>query len=79
MCDKRMYHLMCYISPTLAVKQYVWVGDNPNVLLLAWYADADFPGCRWTLRSTSGYVMAVSGPPTTFPLSAVKEAVERCP
>ncbi len=37
---------------------------------MALYADADFAGCRWTRRSTSGYFMALSGPNTNFPLSA---------
>ncbi len=54
-CDRRVHRLICYISATLDVKQYGWVGDGPNDLLLALYADADFAGCCWTRRSTSGY------------------------
>ena len=47
-----------------------WVGDNPGNLVLDLYVDADFAGDKRTMKSTSGHVLALSGPNTYVPLSA---------
>jgi len=61
-CDKQLYRLICYISCTLHHRHvcYVSAGDVGLYLLKA-YADADFAGCRFTKRSTSGGLLVIEG------------------
>ena len=44
-----------------------WVGDEISELGPHLYADADFAGCPRTLRSTSGYHLAIEGPWISLP------------
>ena len=50
-----------------------WVGDPATDIDLHGYADADLAGCRATARSTTGVYVALEGPDTRFPLSAVSK------
>lgn len=58
---------MSYIQSTLHWRQVVCVEDNVERLGPHLYADADFAGCPRTLRSTSGYHLAIEGPWTSLP------------
>lgn len=66
-CDERLHRLMSYIQSTLHWRQGAWVGDEVSMLGPHLYADADFAGCPRTLRSTSGYHLAIEGPWTSLP------------
>ena len=46
-----------------------WVGDSKEPLPLALFADADYAGCRQSLKSTSGARMRIQGKRTRFPLA----------
>ena len=48
-------------------------GDKPEDLYLGVFADADFAGCKATMRSTAGGFIALMGPHTFFPLTAVSK------
>ena len=72
-CDRQLHLLICYINSSLSVRMTGWVGDkacdlNPHV-----YADADLAGCLDSPKSTTGVHMAVEGPNTRFPLSALSK------
>ena len=69
-CDRKLHRLMCYIHSTADSTLEGYVGDRPEDVKLALYSDADFAGCKVTMRSTSGVFMALTGPNTFFPLSA---------
>ena len=45
---------------------YGFIGDNPKDLTLHLYVDADFAGCPYTLRSTSGAHTCIQGPNSRF-------------
>jgi hypothetical protein len=66
-CDLRLNRLMSYIQSTIHYRQVAWVGDTVDKLGPHLYADADFAGCPRTLRSTSGYHLAIEGPWTSMP------------
>ena len=69
-CDARLHQLMCYINSTLADRMVGYVGDAPEHLTARIYADADFAGCPYTLKSTSGVHAAIQGENTRFPWAA---------
>ena len=69
-CDARLHQLMCYINTTLSDRMVGYVGDHPRVLTARLYCDADFAGCPYTLKSTSGVHAAIEGPNTRFPWAA---------
>ena len=52
---------------------YAKVGDHPNDIYLSCFSDADFAGCPYTLRSTSGVFMKITGPSTHFPISGLSQ------
>ena len=66
-CDLRLNRLISYIQSTIHYRQVAWVGDTIEKLGPHLYADADFAGCPRTLRSTSGYHLAIEGPWTSIP------------
>jgi len=66
-CDDRLHRLVSYIQSTIHWRQVCWIGDEVTELGPHLYADADFAGCPRTLRSTSGYHLAVEGPWTSIP------------
>lgn len=58
-CDARLNRLVSYVQSTLHWRQVAWVGDEVSHLGPHLYADDDFAGCPRTLRSTSGYHLAI--------------------
>ena len=72
-CDRRLHRLMCYINATADLCLYAHVGDDLTQCRLALYCDADFAGDKSDSRSTSGVFLAVVGPKTFFPTTAVSK------
>ena len=68
-CDARLHRLVSYINDTKHFEMIGWVGDDPKDLRLGVWSDADFAGCKVTMRSTSGSFTAIIGPNTFFPMS----------
>ena len=69
-CDRRLLRLVSYINSSKDHVLRGWVGDDLNNLKLGIWSDADFAGCKITMRSTSGCYAALTGTNTFFPLSA---------
>ena len=55
------------------MRQVDFVGDPPEKLSLALYADSDLAGDRRDMKSTSGIFLALVGPHTFYPLCAVSK------
>ena len=70
LCDKRMHRLMCYISSHVDDKLVGWIGDHPSLLSCHLFADANFAGCPYTLKSTGGEHLNIQGPNSRFAYSA---------
>ena len=64
---------MCYINSTLDYRMYAKAGDNLDDVMIACFADADFAGCPYTLRSTSGVYVKLVGPNTHFPFTGMSK------
>ena len=64
-----LHRLVCYLHCTVDVRMCGWVGDPVKDWELVLYADADFSGCKDTLRSTSGVFLCIRAPHTFFPLA----------
>jgi hypothetical protein len=47
-----------------------WIGDPPADLMAHLFMDADFAGCPYTLRSTSGLHGDIQGPNSRYPWTA---------
>ena len=47
-----------------------WIGDPLSHINPHPFADADFAGCVETMRSTSGDILVLRGPFTSFPIAA---------
>ena len=71
LCDRILHKTMCYIDSSLNVSMHGWCGDKLSDCRLSLFCDADFAGCVKTARSTTGVFIAVVGPSTFLPLSAV--------
>ena len=69
-CDTRLHRLMCYVYSTQEDQMVGWIGDDPEMLTGHLFCDADFAGCPYTLRSTSGVHADIQGPNSRFPFSA---------
>ena len=65
-CDLRLHQLMSYINETLDYRAYGFIGDDPKDLTIHLYVDADFAGCPYSLRSTSGAHTCIQGPNSRF-------------
>ena len=61
---------MNYAYTAADQKMMGWIGDSPDKLTLHLACDADFAGCPYTLRSTSGCHFDIQGPNSRMPLSA---------
>ena len=71
-CDRRLHRLMSYVWSTIDHRLCAWIREGELAeLSLFQYSDADHVGDQKTSRSTSGGFLAVEGPQTFFPLSAV--------
>ena len=69
-CDERLHKLMCNVARSSEDQLVGWIGDEPQELSVHLFCDADFAGCPYTLRSTSGYRLDVQGPNSRFPMSS---------
>ena len=69
-CDRRLHHLMCWIFSSSDFKMMGWIGDDPSTLTCHLYADSNFAGCPYTLKSTSGEHHNIQGPNSRFPWAA---------
>jgi len=67
--DQKLHRIMSYISSTLDLKQFGWVGDSSDELEPHVYADADLAGCEDTLKATSGVCVIIRGPNTVYPIA----------
>ncbi len=61
---------MSYAHTTEEYQMVGWIGDDPKDLTFHMFCDADFAGCPYTLRSTSGIHTDVQGPNSRFPWGA---------
>ena len=61
---------MCWIHTTVEYRHVGWIGDDPKLLTSHLYADSNFAGCPYTLRSTSGEHHSLQGPNSRFPWAA---------
>ena len=68
MCDRRLHRLVSHINSTINVSQGGWIGDPLDKLYPVLYADADFAGCIYTQRSTTGVYLVIRGPRTCWPV-----------
>ena len=59
--DKRAARLIGYLSSTVDLAHFMVINDRLEDLHLALYCDADFAGDNKTMKSTSGFVMALEG------------------
>ena len=69
-CDRQLHHLMCYIFTTSDYVSFGWIADPPESLTQHMYADANFAGCPYTLKSTSGEHHNIQGPNSRYPWAA---------
>lgn len=65
--DDRLHRLCSYVQSTYHWRQVGWMGDDASELGPHLYVDAHFAGCPRTLRSTTGYHLAVEGPWSSMP------------
>jgi len=68
--DRRLHRLMCYVHATADYNMMGFMGDDPRYLTLHCFCDADFAGCPYTLRSTSGCHFDLQGPNSRMALGA---------
>ena len=69
-CDRRLHRLMCYVFTSADDNMIGWMGDHPSLLTIHCFCDADFAGCPYTLRSTSGHHFDLQGPNSKLALCA---------
>ena len=72
-CDKQLHRLVSYINSTLDIRSFTWVGNHPKDMNIVLYSDADFAGCKETLRSTTGAFLTIQATHTFAPLAAVSK------
>ena len=64
---------MCYVAKSQDSVHIGWCGDGVGELMLEAYADSDFASDQDTSRSTPGGCLLVSGPDTSFVISALSK------
>ena len=67
---KMLHRLIFYLKHSRELRMIGWLGGPLAKLNPHLYADADFAGCIDTLRSTSGTILFLRGPFTSFPIAA---------
>ncbi len=72
-CDRRLHRLMCWVHTSVEHMMVGWIGDSPSDITAHLFCDADFAGCPYTLRSTSGHHADLQGPNTRFPWAAASK------
>ena len=68
-----LHRLVCYINSSLDYKLKGHIGDCSKYLKITLFSDADFAGCLDTAKSTSGVLIALTGPNSFFPLNAISK------
>ena len=68
--DHQLWYLMSYIETSVDDLMSSWIGDDPQDLHIAVYADADFAGDPSTMKSTSGVLFVLKGQNTFLCLAA---------
>ena len=66
-----LHRLASCINCTLDFKLTAYIGGDAEDLELVVFTDADLAGCKLSKRSTSGVLLALSGPRSFFPLTAI--------
>ena len=72
-CDKQLHKLMRYVSGSLHLRQMGYTADNAKGVSVTLYCDADFAGCKETMRSTTGMHLSLSGKSTCWPILAMSK------
>ena len=72
-CDRRLHRLMSYVQSTLDHRMVGWTDGHFDDTTLHLYSDVVFAGCQKSSRSTSGVFLAIEGPRTKFPISALSK------
>ena len=70
-CDKKLKRLVAYLNCTETTALRSVVGDDLSKCFLAIFSDADFAGSLLDSKSTSGCFVAIVGPNTFAPLTAI--------
>ncbi|MEM8596073.1 MAG: hypothetical protein AAGF76_06360, partial [Pseudomonadota bacterium] len=70
-CDTALRRLFQNVKVTLEQEAIGWVEVSPTNLKLCAFSDADWRGCKMTLRSTTGVFVCIEDEHTFFPLAAV--------
>ena len=68
-CDKRLHRLICYMHFISHLEMQCWVGDRPEDIQAALFAEASFASWLGDSKSTSGAVLVLMGPNTYVPIS----------
>ena len=68
--DRMLTRLVAYMKYSRDLRMIGWIGDPLPKISPHLYADADFAGCVETMRSTSGDILVLRGPHTSFPIAA---------
>ena len=69
--DKRLHKLISYMHSTRDWSIRTVVGDAPHACKLVCFSDSDFAGDTRTSKSTTGCVVAISGPNTFVPINVL--------
>ena len=64
---------MCYLKQSVKYSQEAFCGDAAKLLRLMVYVDAGFADCVRTHKSTSGCFIALAGPNTFIPVTAISK------
>jgi hypothetical protein len=59
--DKRLQRLMSYIHHSYSYRMYAYMGAGQQVFSLDVYSDSDYASFAETQRSTTGYILFLSG------------------
>ncbi len=76
--DDKLSRMMSYVNCSGHYRQIGFLGDPLDKVELGLFCDADFAGDRRDSKSTSGVFMALIGPNTFFPLSALSKKQSVC-
>ncbi len=72
-CDSRLYRLMCYVFSTYSKKMRAHIGNPMANCCICAFSDADLAGEHGNSKSTAGALVAIVGPQTFVPLSAISK------
>ena len=70
-CDRQLHRLVCYLNTTKDWNLESFIGDPVESLNIVMYCDANFGGDYNGSKSTSGAVVALVGPNSFAPVSAM--------